>query len=51
MLAYDGRVDHHADGHEENGSEEVLDARDQMLYVLTFNGFGENRTHHEGAEG
>ena len=47
----DGWIDHHAHRHEEDGSEEVLDARDQMLYMLSLNRFGEDRAHHERAEG
>ena len=51
VLTDDGGVYHHTDGHEEYRSEEVLDTGDEMFNMLSFNGLGEDRTHHESAEG
>ena len=50
VLSYDGGIYHHADGYEEDGSEQVLDAGYKMLDVLSFNRFRQYGTHHEGSQ-
>ena len=44
-------VYHHADGDEEDGSEDVLDWLDEMFYALCFYRLGKHRAHDEGSKG
>ena len=45
-----GGIDHHADGDEEDGAEEVLDRLDEMVNVLCLHRFRQDGTHDESAE-
>ena len=51
VLADDSRVDHHAHGDEENRAEQVLDAGEQVLDAFALDGFREDGTHYECAQG
>ena len=45
-----GRVDHHADGDEENGTEEILHGSRDALDALRLDRLCQNAAHHERAE-
>ena len=51
ILDDEVHIDHHAYRHEEDGTEEVLDRGDEVLYLLGLDSLGQDATHDEGAEG
>ena len=51
MGHQDAGIDHHAHRNEEDGTEKILDGRDEVLNFFGFEGFGENTAHDESAEG
>ena len=50
VCADNSRIHHHAHGNEENGTEQVFDAAQQMFDTLPFQGFGQDGTHDEGTQ-
>ena len=51
VLGDHRRRDHHSDRDKEYGSEKVLDWLNNVVNMLAFRCFGQNRSHNEGSEG
>ena len=50
ILQEQGRVDHHADRHEEDRAEDVLDRLHEMLDAFCINGLCQHRAHDESTQ-